>query len=190
MSAQPPIRYAGLVTRLVAFLIDAAIVTVIALVVTGSVSLVLSIFGSSIGDLPSWIKVVFGAGGWILLNLVYFMGSWTLTGQTAGMRVMSIRVAGANGERLSIWRAAVRAAGMVLAAIPLFAGYLLILVNDRRRGLQDLLAGSVVVLSSEQDMDWGGPLRRGLAGERAQLSAGPAVPDTRRRPLLPGAPGD
>jgi uncharacterized RDD family membrane protein YckC len=178
MSVQPPLRYAGLVTRLVAFVIDALIVTVIALAVTGSVSLVLSIFGSSIGDLPSWVKIVFGAGGWIVLNVVYFVGSWTLTGQTAGMRVMSIRVAGKDGGRLSIWRAVVRAAGMVLAAIPLFAGYLLILVNDRRRGLQDLLAGSVVVFRSEQDTEWGGPLQRGLRRERAQLSAGPAVPDS------------
>jgi uncharacterized RDD family membrane protein YckC len=190
MTVQAPIRYAGLVTRLVAFLIDAAIVTVIALVVTGSVSLVLSIFGSSIDDLPSWVKIAFGAGGWIVLNVAYFVGSWTLTGQTAGMRAMSIRVAGKSGERLSIWRGAVRAAGMVLAAIPLFAGYLLILVNDRRRGLQDLLAGSVVVFSLDRDMEWGGPVQRRLARERKRLTAGHAAHDERVRPLLPGAPGD
>ena len=182
MSVQPPIRYAGLVTRLVGFVIDAAIVTVIALVVTGSVSLVLSIFGSSIGDLPEWLKIVFGAGGWIVLNLVYFVGSWTLTGQTAGMRVMSIRVAGTNGGRLSIWRGTLRAAGMVLAAIPLFAGYLLILVNDRRRGLQDLLAGSVVIFSQDDD-GWGGPLQRRLSRERGRLTAG-------ERPLALRPPSD
>ena len=60
---------------------------------------------------------------------------------------------------------------MVLAAIPLFAGYLLILVNDRRRGLQDLLAGSVVIFSQD-DEGWGGPLQRRLARERERLSAG------------------
>ena len=190
MSAQPPVRYVGLVTRLVAFVIDAAIVTVIALAVTGSVSLVLSIFGSSIEDLPDWIKFVFGVGGWVALNTVYFVGSWTLTGQTAGMRVMSIRVTETNGGRLSIWRGVVRAAGMVLAAIPLFAGYLLILVNDRRRGLQDLLAGSVVVFRYDQDADWGGRLQRRLARERAALSTGPDRPGERRRPMLPRAPGD
>jgi uncharacterized RDD family membrane protein YckC len=34
---------------------------------------------------------------------------------------------------------------MVLAAIPLFAGFLLILFDGRRRGLQDLLARTIVV---------------------------------------------
>jgi uncharacterized RDD family membrane protein YckC len=34
---------------------------------------------------------------------------------------------------------------MILAAIPFFAGYLLILVDDRRRGLQDTLAGTTVI---------------------------------------------
>jgi len=190
MSVQPPLRYAGLVTRLVGFLIDAAIVTIIALAVTGSVSLVLSIFGKSIGDLPSWLKIVLGAGGWIVLNLAYFVGSWSLTGQTAGMRVMSIRVAKQSGGRLSVWRGAVRAAGLILAAIPFFAGYLLILVNDRRRGLQDLLAGSVVIFSYDRDLEWGGPLQRRLARERKRLSAGRAPHDEHARPLLPGAPGD
>jgi uncharacterized RDD family membrane protein YckC len=190
MSGEPPIRYAGLITRLVGFLIDAAIVSMIALVVTGSVSLVLSIFGSSIGDLPEWVKIVFGTGGWIVLNVLYFVGSWTLTGQTAGMRVMNIRVAGKSGGRLSIWRGTVRLAGLILAAIPLFAGYLLILVNDRRRGLQDLLAGSVVVFSHDRDGEWGGPLQRRMARETKRLSAGGAPQDERVRPLLPGVPGD
>ena len=184
MSVQPTMRYAGLVTRLVAFVIDAAIVTVIALAVTGSVSLVLSIFGSSIGDLPDWIKVAFGAGGWIVLNSMYFAGSWMLTGQTAGMRVLSIRVTKKDGGHLSIWRVAMRVIGMILAAIPFFAGYLLILVDDRRRGLQDLLAGSVVVFSYDQDAQWGGRLHRRMARERAALSTGRAQPDE-LRPLLP-----
>jgi uncharacterized RDD family membrane protein YckC len=39
----------------------------------------------------------------------------------------------------------------VVAAIPLFAGYLLILVDDRRRGLHDRLAGTVVVFLTEQE---------------------------------------
>jgi uncharacterized RDD family membrane protein YckC len=190
MSVQPTMRYPGLVTRLVAFVIDAAIVTVVALAVTGSVSLVLSIFGSSIGDLPAWIKVALGAGGWIVLNIVYFAGSWMLTGQTAGMRVLSIRVTKKDGGRLSIWRGAARVIGMILAAIPFFAGYLLILVDDRRRGLQDLLAGSVVVFSYDQDAEWGGRLRRRLARERAALSTGRRLPDEPRPPMLPSPPGD
>jgi uncharacterized RDD family membrane protein YckC len=171
---------------MVAFVIDAAIVNGIALVVVGSVSLALSVFGASLDDLPNTLKVVLGVGGWILLNALYFVGSWTLTGQTAGMRAMSIRVERRNGGRLPVWRGLLRLVGIVLAAIPLFAGYLMILVTDRRRGLQDWLAGSVVVFAYDQDV-WGGPLRRRLARERKRLETGESVGERRRR-LPPSSP--
>ena len=35
--------------------------------------------------------------------------------------------------------------GLVLAIVPLFAGFLPVLVDDRRRALQDFLAGTVVL---------------------------------------------
>jgi uncharacterized RDD family membrane protein YckC len=151
VSAGP--RYAGLVTRFVAFVADAAIVNAVAFAVVGAVSLALSIFGKSISDLPDALTVIFGIGGWVVLNLVYFVGSWTLTGQTVGMRVMKIRVQRRRGAgRLSVWRGAIRLAGMVLAAIPLFLGYLPILIDDRRRGFQDWLAGTVVVFDDDQQV--------------------------------------
>ena len=42
-------------------------------------------------------------------------------------------------------RALLRFGGRALAALPLFAGYLLVLFDDRRRGLHDRLARMVVV---------------------------------------------
>ena len=42
-------------------------------------------------------------------------------------------------------RALVRLVGMVLAAIPLLAGYFMVLFDDRRRGLHDRLARTVVI---------------------------------------------
>jgi uncharacterized RDD family membrane protein YckC len=38
--------------------------------------------------------------------------------------------------------------GMYAAAIPLGAGFLLILVDDRRRGLHDRIAGTLVIHSA------------------------------------------
>jgi uncharacterized RDD family membrane protein YckC len=100
---------------------------------------------------------------------------------------MSIRVERGKGGRLPVWRGLVRLVGIVLAAIPLFAGYLMILVSDRRRGLQDWLAGSVVVFAYDQDV-WGGPLRRRLARERQRLETGEGRDRERRRRLLPSPP--
>ena len=42
-------------------------------------------------------------------------------------------------------RALVRLAGLALAIIPCFAGFIPVLIDDRRRGLPDFLAGTVVV---------------------------------------------
>jgi uncharacterized RDD family membrane protein YckC len=149
----PAPAYAGLVTRGVAFVIDAAIVNGIAFAFGASISLALSTFGISLDEVSSAVSVVVGAAGWVLLNVGYFAGSWALTGQTTGMRLMTIRVVRTDGSRLSFRRAVRRVAGMVIAALPLFAGYLLILVDDRRRGLHDRIAGTVVVFLTETERD-------------------------------------
>jgi uncharacterized RDD family membrane protein YckC len=166
-------HYVGIVTRFVAFVIDAAIVTLIAFVVVGSVSLALSIFGTSIDDLPTAVNVIFGVAGWVLLNTAYFVGGWALVGQTVGQRAMRIRVQRDRrlGGRIGVWRGVVRLAGAVLAAVPLFAGYLPILFSDRRRGLHDWLARTVVVFDTEQKVVWGSPLQREIALERQQLQS-------------------
>jgi uncharacterized RDD family membrane protein YckC len=161
VSAAP--RYAGLVTRTVAFVIDAAIVNGVAFLLAASASLILSVFGSSLDDLPEWLLVAVGAGGWLVLAGTYFVGSWVLTGQTVGMRVMAIRVVKRDGGSLTIWRGLRRLIGAVIAAIPLFAGYLLILVDDRRRGLHDRLADTIVeFVENEHDVEIPRPSGRGI----------------------------
>jgi uncharacterized RDD family membrane protein YckC len=64
--------------------------------------------------------------------------------------VLRIRVRPARGGRLPPRRALVRFAGVTLAAIPLFAGFLPILFDARRRGLQDFLARTVVVEDEDE----------------------------------------
>jgi uncharacterized RDD family membrane protein YckC len=59
---------------------------------------------------------------------------------------MRITVCSADdGSILRPRRAAFRFACLVLAAIPLLAGFVPILFDERRRGLHDMLAGTVVV---------------------------------------------
>ncbi len=86
----------------------------------------------------------------------YFVVFWTTTGQTPGSRVMRIRVLREDGDHLRWFRALVRLGGMVIS-LPLFWGYLPILTSTRRRGVPDVLAGTVVVVTGD------GP--DGLAGK-------------------------
>jgi uncharacterized RDD family membrane protein YckC len=134
--------YAGIATRGIALAIDAAIANGIVLLIAALVSLVASLVGQL---RPQWLAALIAAAGWALLVGSYFTVCWTTTGQTPGMRLMRLRVVTTRGERLHFVRSLIRLGGLVLAIIPLFAGFLPVLVDPRRRALQDLLAGTVVL---------------------------------------------
>jgi uncharacterized RDD family membrane protein YckC len=137
----PPV-YAGLVTRGIAFVIDAVLVNTALVLLSSCVAFVVSVVAPDV-DL-GLAGVLAGVGAWAVAAAVYFVAFWTLTGQTVGMRVMRLRVTVASGARPGLGRALIRLAGMWLAAIPLMAGYALILFDRRRQGLQDKLAGTFV----------------------------------------------
>ena len=135
--------YGGLVTRIVAFALDAAIIDAVAVVVGVVCALALSLF-----NLPNDVqKVAVAAGGVaaVIWSISYFTFFWSTTGQTPGNRVMSIEVRGVKGERLSVRRAFVRVLLLPLSVIPFGAGLWLILVDRRRRALHDHIARTVVV---------------------------------------------
>jgi uncharacterized RDD family membrane protein YckC len=138
------LQYEGLVTRGIAFAIDAAVINLVAIVVAGGVALALSVLSVPQDSLDA---VLLAAGGALFLgwSVGYFVTFWSTTGQTPGSRLMRISVRGADGSVLRPRRAAIRFAGLILAALPLLAGFLPILFDDRRRGVHDMLAGTVVV---------------------------------------------
>jgi uncharacterized RDD family membrane protein YckC len=135
--------YGGLVTRIVAFAMDAAVIDAVALVVGVVCALGLSLF-----NLPNDVeKVLVAIGGVaaVVWGVAYFTFFWSTTGQTPGNRVMSIEVRDVRGERLKPRRALLRVLVLPLSVIPFGAGLWLILVDRRRRALHDRIAGTVVV---------------------------------------------
>jgi uncharacterized RDD family membrane protein YckC len=115
-------------------------------VVVFSAGAVLALVGSLVSDiqLGTGGKIV-AACAWALTVDVYFVAFWSATGQTPAMRLMELRVLGPDGEPPGVGRSIVRMIGLYLAVIPLFAGFIPVLIDDRRRALQDMLAGTVVV---------------------------------------------
>jgi uncharacterized RDD family membrane protein YckC len=135
-------RYTGIVARTLAFTLDAALIIVPAFIVEIGGSLIVTV-----AHLPSSWKsamVAVGAVAFALWAIAYFVVFWSTTGQTPGARIMEFRVVPDEGDKLKPWRAVVRAVGLVLAAIPLFAGYLPVAFGRKRRGLQDYLARTSV----------------------------------------------
>jgi uncharacterized RDD family membrane protein YckC len=140
--------YAGFVTRAIAFAIDVALIDLAAVIVAIVVGLAISAF--ELPDVVLTVAIAAGAVAYLAWFVGYFAMFWSTTGQTPGARLMGVRVVCASGgEPVHVGAAIVRLVGMALAALPLFAGFLLILVDDRRRGLQDRLARTVVVYASD-----------------------------------------
>ena len=133
--------YAGLVTRAVALLIDALVIDGIALLTGGAINLILVVFGAS-GRISVGVALA-GGLAWFLWSGAYFVTFWTVTGQTPGARLMSIRVSRLSGD-IGVLRAVQRFVGLVACLIPLGAGFIPVLFDDRRRGLHDRLADTVV----------------------------------------------
>ncbi len=137
-------RYAGIATRGIALAIDAAIANGGVLLIAALLSLVTSL----VGDLhPQWLVALLAAAGWLIALIAYFSLFWTTTGQTPGMRLMELRVIDARGDPPHFFRAVIRVVFLGLAIIPLFAGFIPVLFDARRRALQDMVARTTVIHS-------------------------------------------
>jgi uncharacterized RDD family membrane protein YckC len=137
-----PVGFGGFATRAAGLVLDAALAQLAFLVVGASISLVLALAGA-LGS--NWLDATLAGAGWFLAIGAYFVFFWSTTGQTPGMRALRVRVVASSGSPPSVPRSLVRFVGLILAVIPLFAGFLPVLVDGRRRGLPDFLSGTVVL---------------------------------------------
>jgi uncharacterized RDD family membrane protein YckC len=160
--------YPGLITRAIAFVIDAALILAVELLVSVSGVVIVGVL-----HLPQTIDailVVLGGCLAILWSAGYFVAFWSATGQTPGSRVMQIRVLAEGGNLLRPGRALLRCVGLLLAALPLFAGFVPILFDRRRRGFQDWLAHTVVVCTPQLSI---AAARRAAASSAASVAVPP-----------------
>ncbi|MGN9819801.1 RDD family protein [Streptomyces sp. SD11] len=135
-----PGEAAGLVSRTLAGLVDAFVVTGLGLAVqlgAGALRLLATGPPFRLPDPPTWLS---GLCGWTIA-LLYLAGSWVVTGSTVGDRLLGLRVTGrADGRLLGVPRALTRAALCLL--FPL--GLLWIPVSGRRASVQDLAVSTAV----------------------------------------------
>lgn len=137
------VPYPGLATRGISFALDAAVINLVAIIVGVGASLILSVL-----HLPGGLKTILAAVGtavYVLWLVGYFVVFWSTTGQTPGARVMQIKVQTPEGGSITPHRALIRCAGVLLAALPLFLGFVPVLYDEKRRAFQDRFAGTVVI---------------------------------------------
>lgn len=161
-------QYAGFVTRFVAFLIDIMILSA-----TYSISTLVALaIGNffrqdlfALAQQDTMVGIVVGAAI-ALFPALYYTFFWALIGQTPGKAFMGVRIYTLDGKRLSLRRAFVRYLSYFLSAALLFAGFFLVLVDNRRQTLHDKIAKTVVVYA------WEARMHR-LVVERAQRGIRP-----------------
>lgn len=144
---RPVSAYAGIVTRGIAFGIDAAIVAVVILLIGAGITLIGSILpGKQTLGVAGFVA---SFGFFVLLAGVYGVVSWMVDGSTPGQAIMRIRVVSVHGGPPTMRQGIRRAVGMVIAAIPFGLGYLGIVTDKRRRGWHDRIARTVVLYSPD-----------------------------------------
>jgi uncharacterized RDD family membrane protein YckC len=142
----PGVRFAPHGPRLVAYIVDVIIIGIVITVLTVVFTAIL--VGAATSDnagaaIGSAFLLVFFV---LLISLAYFPWFWARGGQTPGLRMFHLRVVrDADGGPVSGGQAVMRLIGYWIDSIVFYIGFAWILVDKRRRGWHDLLAGTCVI---------------------------------------------
>jgi uncharacterized RDD family membrane protein YckC len=98
---------------------------------------------------PGIVALLLGAVAFGVAGACYLVAFWTLDRQTPGMRFMRLKIEPVVEDDVSFWDALRRLVGFVLS-FAFLIGYLMILFSDRRRGLLDRIADTVVIYVPER----------------------------------------
>lgn len=136
------LQYRGAWIRLAGTAIDGGLIAIINLAFR-------SIVGAE-SAVAAWLVPIIGA--------CYFVGFWAWRGQTLGKMVIGAKIVRRDGSPIGLARAILRYAGyfvyflvmrigdvVYLPYIIVFAAFLIIAFSREKRGLHDLIAGTVVI---------------------------------------------
>lgn len=149
VSAQPAektVTVIGFGPRLVATLIDGALVVILTFILSVVVSIVVLLIGWLV-SIPV-TAVMFVAA--IIFSVVYYAGAWTKSGQTAGNTIVGIKVVGKDGSPISSGKALLRYVGYIVSGIVLSIGFLWAAFDRKRQGWHDKMAGTYVIRDTDK----------------------------------------
>jgi uncharacterized RDD family membrane protein YckC len=137
---QPEERAAGIVSRGVCAVIDFLVVGAILGGLYVGLLLTRLMFHSTSFTFPS-LDVVFSASLAFVVSVIYLVTCWSVSGCTVGAVVMGLRLVGRRKPRLGPLVALLRAITCVFFPV----GLLWVVVDQRRRSVQDVVFGSRVI---------------------------------------------
>jgi uncharacterized RDD family membrane protein YckC len=182
-------HYAGAVTRLVAFIVDQAVVTAVFSIAVAATTYAIDLVADHQGsfEFPTWALASSFALWWIL----YYSYSWATSGKTFGMAVLGLRVVRRNGEDAGVRSAVLRTLSLPLSFLLFGLGFVGIITNREHRALHDRIADTAVVY------DWDARAARLRFLARSNIRPGAAVandaapaPGVVSDPSVPGVHAD
>ncbi|KXT56519.1 RDD family protein [Gordonia sihwensis] len=136
--AQP--RTAGIVTRLIAAVID--VVLVVALLGLGYLGTAFVLFTMDITNFAfPQVGWWFTTSGFLGIAFVYLVAGWSVTGRTVGNVLMGLRVVRVSGRPMHFAQILLRALTCVVFPVGLFW----VVLSPRRMSLQDAVLRTKVI---------------------------------------------
>ena len=134
------VAYGGFWIRLVAYIIDAILISLVFGVVT-------SIFGIRYVDMDdlSHIDPTTNLLSLAVAWLYFALMESSERGATVGKMAMGLRVVSNGGKRSSFMNATGRYFAKILSAMIFCIGFIMIAFTDRKRGLHDMIASTLVI---------------------------------------------
>lgn len=131
---------AGLVTRLVANVVDALSVGIALFVAYAGFNVLRFLFSPRDFELAN-ASIMRSVTMALLVTVVYMTGAWSITGRTYGDHVMGLRVVGRRGDR--VWPPTALVRAVLCVGFPI--GLLWCGVSATRSSLQDVVLRTAVI---------------------------------------------
>jgi uncharacterized RDD family membrane protein YckC len=142
----PGVFYSGHPARLVAWILDGIIFSIIATIVYFIVGTIMVMVAATGSDTLTGISALAGFVAIVVFSLAWYPYWWSKSGQSPGKKIMHIKVVRAdNGELISFGQGIIRLIGYGVSAFVFYLGFLWILVDNRRQGWADKMASTVVI---------------------------------------------
>ena len=133
------VAYGGFWIRLLAYIIDAILLSIAMGIVGGIAGL--NFYDPSIETYNPSGNVLYIVVAWLYFALL----ESSERGATVGKMALGLRVVTDKGERLSFMNATGRYFAKIISALILCIGFIMIAFTDRKRGLHDMIAGTLVI---------------------------------------------
>lgn len=146
--------YGGFWIRLVARIIDGAILALPLGIVFGIIVFIAGGIAASTTDQNAQTAAGVGLlGAWLIVvllatvgTIVYYIYFWGTSGSTLGMRVFKLRVVDADtGGPIGMGRAIVRYLMSIVNTMACYIGWIWVAFDPRKQGWHDKVANSVVI---------------------------------------------